>query len=75
MIESRKDLVVWQRSMDMVETVYHIADNLPSKAQFGLILQMKRAAVSILSNIAEGYGRQTSGNYVQFLNIARGSLL
>lgn len=75
MIRSYKDLIVWQKSMGLVESIYHISENLPSKEQFGLISQMRRAAVSIPSNIAEGYGRQSSGSYAQFLSIARGSLL
>jgi len=75
MIKSYKDLFVWQRSMDLVESVYRITEKLPSKEQFGLISQMRRAVVSIPSNIAEGYGRQSTGSYAQFLSIARGSLL
>jgi four helix bundle protein len=61
--------------MDLVESVYRITEKLPSKEQFGLISQMRRAVVSIPSNIAEGYGRQSTGSYAQFLSIARGSLL
>ncbi|MCK9211140.1 MAG: four helix bundle protein [Ignavibacteriaceae bacterium] len=75
MIRSYKDLIVWQKSMDLVESIYRITEKLPSKENFGLISQMRRAAVSIPSNIAEGYGRQSRGSYVQFLSIARGSLL
>ena len=61
--------------MDLVELIYQITEKLPSKEQFGLISQMRRAAVSIPSNIAEGYGRQSTGSYAQFLSIARGPLL
>jgi len=75
MIESHKNLIVWQKSMDLVESIYGITEKFPSKEQFGLISQMRRAAVSIPSNIAEGYGRNASGSYIQFLSIARGSLL
>ena len=75
MIETYKDLIVWQKSMDLVELIYQISDTLPSKEQFGLTSQMRRSAVSIPSNIAEGYGRQSAGSYAQFLSIARGSLL
>lgn len=75
MINSFKDLIVWQKSMDLVESIYRITEKLPSKEQFGLISQMRRAAVSIPSNIAEGYGRQSKGSYTQFLSISRGSLL
>lgn len=61
--------------MNFVESIYRITEKLPSKEQFGLISQMRRAAVSIPSNIAEGYGRQSTGSYAQILSIARGSLL
>lgn len=75
MINSFKDLIVWQKSMELVEKVYKITESFPTKEQFGLISQMRRAAVSIPSNIAEGYGRNSTGSYIQFLSIARGSLL
>jgi len=74
-IQSHRDLLVWQKSMDLVEAIYRITQKLPSHEQFGLISQLRRAAVSIPSNIAEGYGRQSSGNYRQFLSVSRGSLL
>jgi four helix bundle protein len=74
-IRSYKDLMVWQRSMDLVESIYRITEKLPAKERWGLLSQMRRAAVSVPSNIAEGYGRQSSGNYIQFLSISRGSLL
>jgi four helix bundle protein len=74
-IQSHRDLLVWQKSIDLVEAIYRITQKLPSHEQFGLISQLRRAAVSIPSNIAEGYGRQSSGNYRQFLSISRGSLL
>ncbi len=75
MIESYKDLIVWQKSMDLAELVYHFSEILPSSENFGLKSQIRRAAISIPSNIAEGYGRQSSGSYKQFLMVARGSLL
>ena len=74
-IRSYKDLMVWQRSMDLVESIYRITDKLPAKEQWGLVSQMRRAAVSVPSNIAEGHGRHSSGSYNQFLSISRGSLL
>lgn len=74
-INSYKDLLVWQKGMDLAESVYNISKKIPSNEQFGLISQIKRAAVSIPSNIAEGYGRQSSGSYKQFLSVSRGSLL
>jgi four helix bundle protein len=74
-IRSYKDLIVWQRGMDLVETIYVKTAKLPSAEQWGLVSQMRRAAVSIPSNIAEGYGRQATGEYRHHLSIARGSLL
>jgi four helix bundle protein len=74
-IESHRDLLVWQKSMDLVVAIYRITQKLPSYEQFGLTSQLRRAAVSIPSNIAEGYGRHSSGSYKQFLSISRGSLL
>jgi len=74
-IRSFKDLIVWQRSMDLAVTIYRIRQKLPASEQFGLTSQLRRAAVSIPSNIAEGYGRQSTGNYRQFPSINRGSLM
>ena len=74
-ILSYKDLVVWQRSMELVEKVYRLTLKLPAPEQWGLVSQMRRAAVSIPSNIAEGYGRQATGEYHHHLSISRGSLL
>ncbi|OFY60488.1 MAG: four helix bundle protein [Bacteroidetes bacterium RBG_13_42_15] len=73
-VKSYKDLIIWQRSMDLVELIYLITEDFPSKENFGLTSQMRRAAVAVPSNIAEGYGRQSTGSYSQFLSIARGSL-
>jgi four helix bundle protein len=75
MINSYKDLLVWQRSMDLVVTVYEITARLPTNEQFGLISQMRRCVVSVPSNLAEGYGRQATGEYRHNLLISRGSLL
>jgi four helix bundle protein len=74
-ITSYKDLQVWQRSMSLVETIYRITATLPNSEQWGLVSQMRRAAVSVPSNIAEGYGRNATGEYRHHLSIARGSLL
>lgn len=74
-IRSFKDLKVWQRSMDLAVRIYRITQKLPASEQFGLTSQLRRAAVSIPSNIAEGYVRQSTGNYRQFLSISRGSLM
>ena len=74
-ILSYKDLVVWQKSMELVEAVYRLTRLLPEDERWGLVSQMRRAAVSIPSNIAEGYGRQATGEYHHHLSISRGSLL
>ena len=68
-----KELIVWQKAMDLVVEVYSITKTLPRNEQFGLISQLRRAVVSIPSNIAEGNSRNTTKEYVQFLNIALGS--
>lgn len=75
MVMSHKDLLVWQRSMNLVESVYRLTAKLPANEQFGLVAQMRRSAVSVPSNIAEGYGRQATGEYRHHLSFSRGSLL
>jgi four helix bundle protein len=68
------DLRVWRSAMDLSEDVYRLTWTFPKQEQYGLTNQLQRAAVSVPSNIAEGHGRSQSGEYVRFLNIARGSL-
>ena len=75
MIRNYQDLIVWQRSIDLVEALYRITERLPLNEQFGLTAQMRRSAVSVPSNIAEGYGRQATREYRHHLLISRGSLL
>ena len=70
---SFKDLLVWQRAVQMTLSIYRLTAGFPSSEKFGLTNQLRRAAVSVASNIAEGYGRITRGEYVQFLGNARGS--
>jgi four helix bundle protein len=70
---SFKDLIVWQRAVELSLAVYEFTSGFPGTEQFGLVNQLRRASVSIASNIAEGYGRSTRGEYVQFLGHARGS--
>ena len=67
------DLVVWQRAVQLSTAIYHLTASFPKSEQFGLVNQMRRASVSIASNIAEGYGRSTKGEYIHFLGNARGS--
>ena len=73
-INDYKDLLVWQKAMNLVASIYKTTYLLPKNETYGISDQMRRAAVSIPSNIAEGYGRQTPKSYVQFLTIARGSV-
>jgi len=72
-ITDYKDLDVWSVSMRLVRVVYQITACMPPAERFGLIAQMRRAAVSVPSNIAEGYGRATPGDYARFARVARGS--
>lgn len=73
MIKSFKELIVWQKSFDLVKQIYKLTDQLPEKERFSLVTQMQRAAISIPSNIAEGSERGTRKDYAQFLRIALGS--
>jgi four helix bundle protein len=73
-IRSHRDLIVWQRAMGTVTEIYRVTNVFPATEKFGLTSQLRRAAVSIPSNIAEGYGRGTSQDYLRFLRISRGSL-
>jgi len=72
-IESYKDLIAWQKSMDLVETIYQMTKKFPAEERFGLFSQMRRSAVSIPSNIAEGYRRSGRGDYIKFVRYAFGS--
>lgn len=73
-IKSYKDLIVWQKSILLVKSIYILTDSFPNSENFILSQQIKRSAISIPSNIAEGWGRNSSGNYIHFLRIATGSL-
>jgi four helix bundle protein len=70
-----KDLIVWQKGMDVVVEAYVLTNCLPDKEKFNLIYQMNRSALSIPSNIAEGWGRNSGKSFRQFLLIAHGSCL
>ena len=74
MISSYKDLIVWQKSMTLVKTIYLETQLFPASEHYGLVNQMRRAAVSIPSNIAEGQARDSSADFYRFLSIACGSL-
>jgi four helix bundle protein len=68
-----KELIAWQKGMDLVLAVYTVSAAFPGVERFGLTSQVRRAAVSIVSNIAEGYGRRTKQEYLRFLDRGRGS--
>lgn len=72
--KSHKHLLVWQQAMQMVEAIYDMTRNFPSQEQFGLTSQMRRSAVSIASNIAEGAARKSNKEKIHFFVTARGSL-
>lgn len=72
--QSYRDLLVWQKSMALAKALYKLTADFPSEEKFGLISQMRRAAVSVPSNIAEGQARNTTGEFVQFISHAEGSL-
>jgi four helix bundle protein len=69
-----KDLIVWQKAMDLVYLVYQVTQHFPKDELYGLVSQMRRAAVSIPSNIAEGKGRSSDRDFSLFLQHSRGSL-
>jgi four helix bundle protein len=71
--ESYKDLLVWQRSIQMSVAIYRLTAGFPKEETYGLSSQLRRAGVSVASNIAEGYARSSTGEYKQFLGMARGS--
>ena len=74
MIKSYRDLIIWQKSMQLVTKVYRKTKILPREELYGLVAQIRRSSVSIPSNIAEGYGRNSTNDYLRFLQIASGSL-
>lgn len=72
-LKGYKNLIVWQKSMDLIVEVYHLVKLLPKSETYALSDQMRRAVISIASNIAEGQGRDSTREYARFLNISRGS--
>jgi four helix bundle protein len=75
MSHSYKDLIAWQNAITMTTELYRATSSFPQQEVYGLTSQLRRAAVSVASNIAEGQGRNTPGEFKQFLGHARGSLL
>ena len=75
MVIRHQDLKVWQKAMDFVDVIYDSTEHFPAAEQFGLCSQLRRAAVSIPSNIAEGHGRKSTKAYINHLSIAFGSLM
>ena len=73
--QSYRGLEVWQKAMDTVDSIYRITSGFPDEERFGLTSQMRRSAVSVPSNIAEGYGRSHHKEYLRYLTISRGSLM
>ena len=72
-LQNYRELLVWQRGMDLTVCVYELVKSFPKDEQYGITSQLKRATVSIVLNVAEGYGRHHRGDYLRFLSIARGS--
>lgn len=68
-----EELKIWQKAMDITENCYRATENFPKEEKYGMTSQLRRSAVSIPSNIAEGAGRNTNGEFIQFLGIANGS--
>ncbi len=73
-IKSYRDLQVWKKSIDLAEMIYHDSRRFPAEERYGLTSQMRRAAASVPANIAEGAARTGTGEFLQFLSVATGSL-
>ena len=71
--QNYKDLIVWQKAIELAKIIYQLTASFPQEERFGLIAQMRRAAVSIPSNIAEGQARRTTPEFIQFVSHAEGS--
>jgi four helix bundle protein len=74
-ISTYKDLIVWQKSIQLVTDIYALTKTFPSDERYGMVSQLNRAVISVPSNIAEGWGRELSKNYLQFLRVSQGSLM
>jgi len=73
-MKTYRELIVWRKSMDFVTSIYQVSKLFPNDENFGLTSQLRRSAISIPSNISEGYGRNSLNDYIRFLNISVGSL-
>src|SRR4051794_18091093 len=73
-VKDFRDLIVWQRSMELVELIYRSTENFSAREIFWVTNQVRRAAVSVASNIAEGQGRNSTNDFLRFLSISRGSI-
>lgn len=73
-IKSYRDLQVWQQAMDLAVECYKLTQRFPKAEIFGIVSQIRRSAASVAANIAEGHGRNSRGEYIQFLRVAQGSL-
>ena len=73
-IQNYKDLIVWQKAMDLAEQIHRLSKAFPKEELYGLTSQIRRAAVSVPSNIAEGHARQSTAEFRNFLSIAQGSV-
>jgi len=72
--QNYKDLIVWQKGIQLAKLVYMLTAQFPKEEKFGFVAQMRRAAISIPSNIAEGQARHTTGEFIQFISHAEGSV-
>jgi four helix bundle protein len=72
-MKTYRELIVWQKAMGLVTIIYKLSKSFPKEESFGLTSQIRRSAVSIPANVAEGYGRKSTQDYLRFLNIARSS--
>ena len=73
-VNSYRDLLIWQSANELAESCYSATNGFPGREIYGMSAQIRRAAASIAANIAEGYGREQRGSFIQFLRIAQGSL-
>jgi four helix bundle protein len=74
-MKSYKELEVWKQSVDLTTELYKLTSRFPDTERYGLTSQIRRAAVSVAANVAEGWGRGSTREYIQFLTVARGSLM